>query len=373
MALEVNTSQAKKRAVKGEQPRARSVYFGKKLCLKDRMFFTEQLALLLETGTALHGALQALRNQTSNPALQSVIHELMDEVSTGKPFSHALSKHPAFFPATYVNLVAAAEAGGFLDRVLQELLQMDERREELRRTLVSTMSYPVFLIVFSIAVVIFILAVVFPKFAELFSSIRDQLPATTLVLMRASNLVHDHWLVLGTCLTAVLASIFWWLVTPFGRETMDRIKMRLYYVRDIYIQLYLVQSLRVMGLSLANGVSVPDTLVSCREVVANRVFQKFIGHIERSVQEGKGLAIAFTESDFIPSAVKQMVATGEETGNLPRIMSRVADYYERELNKRLTALARIVEPLMLLAMGGVVGLIVSSLILPIFKLSRVVT
>ena len=138
------------------------------------------------------------------------------------------------------------------------------------------------------------------------------------------------------------------------------------------MQLYLVQSLRVMGLSLGNGVSVMDTLASCRDVVDNSLYRRFINQVEAKVQEGEGLAAAFSEAEFIPPAVRQMVSTGEETGNLPRVMSRVAAYYERELDKRLAAFARAVEPVMLIVMGAVVGLIVSSLILPIFKLSRAV-
>jgi len=130
--------------------------------------------------------------------------------------------------------------------------------------------------------------------------------------------------------------------------------------------------MRVLGLSLANGVTVPDALASCREVVSNKVFQRFLSGVEEKVNEGGGFAAAFQTEDFIPPLVRQMVTTGEETGNLPKILSRVADYYERELAKQLASFSRMVEPVMLIVMGGVVGLIVSSLILPIFKLSQAV-
>jgi len=237
---------------------------------------------------------------------------------------------------------------------------------------VSALSYPIFLILFSIGVVLFVLVVVFPKFADMFSAIRDQLPFTTLFLMGASDVLRQQWpLLLGGLLAALAVSVYW-LRTPSGREVLDQSKMRLFYFRDIFIQIYLVQSLRVIGLSLANGVSVMDALGSCREVVQNRVFRRFIGGIEERVHEGAGFAIAFQQADFIPPAVRQMVTTGEATGNLPRVLSRIADYYERELGKRLATFSRLVEPVMLLVMGGVVGLIVSSLILPIFKLSRAV-
>ena len=186
--------------------------------------------------------------------------------------------------------------------------------------------------------------------------------------MAASDVMIKHWFALSTGVVAALVGVAWWSKTPAGRFATDRFKMRAWYARDIFVQIYLTQSLRVIGLSLANGVSVMDALASCREVVSNHVFQRFISDVENKVKEGGGFSAAFQQADFIPETVRQMVTTGEETGNLPRVLGRVADYYERELTKRLAAFARIIEPLMLLVMGGVVGLIVSSLILPIFKL-----
>ena len=176
--------------------------------VKERLFFTEQLALLLETGTALHAALQLLKQQSGNPGFVRVIDALHHDIAEGKTFSTALARHPSLFPVTYVNLVGAAENGGFLDKVLRELVEMDERREQLHSKLISALSYPVFLILFSTAVVIFVLVAVFPKFADLFSSIRDQLPVTTIALMNASTLLLNYWWAL---LAGLLDNMsFWW-------------------------------------------------------------------------------------------------------------------------------------------------------------------
>lgn len=345
----------------------------RKLTARDRMFFTERLSLLLETGTALHAALRALKRQSENPEMVRVIAGLEGQISEGKAFSAALQQYPDLFPGTYVKLVAAAEVGGFLDRVLAELVKMDERREELHRTVVAALSYPIFLIVFSMATVLFVLVVVFPKFANLFAPIRDQLPTTTLFLMAASDTLVRHWAALSVGAVAAVACAVWWSNTTAGRTAIDRVKMRAWYVRDIFVEIYLTQSLRVIGLSLGNGVSARDALASCREVVSNRVFQRFILRVESQIEEGRGFSAAFQQAAFLPETVRQIVATGEETGTLPRVLGRLADFYERELTKRVTAFSRVIEPLMLLVMGGVVGLIVSSLILPIFKLSRAVT
>ena len=337
---------------------------------EDRMFFTEQLSLLLETGSALLTALQSIRKQITNPAMTELVDDLIDSVTGGSSFSHALSKHPELFSTTYVNLVAAAETGGFMHRVLDELVRMEEKRDELRRTVTGALSYPGFLMVFSVAVVIFVLVAVFPKFADLFEGIQDELPGTTVFLMGASRVLLDHWLALLIGLVAVVAILVWWFRSETGIAFIDQVKMRTPVLKDIFIQVYLIQSLRVMGLSMANGVTVPDTLVSCREVVSNKTFQVFLNRVEHYVSEGAGFAIGFNETDFIPVTVKQMISTGEESGNLPKVLGRISEYYERELHKRLATFARAIEPIMLVFMGGVVGLIVSSLILPIFKLSQ---
>jgi len=339
---------------------------------QDRIFFTEQLALLLETGTPLHTALGAISGQLASPGMRTIVEGLREMVTNGSSFSHALARYPELFPTSYVKLVAAAEEGGFLDNVLTELRNMDEKRAELRRTVLSALSYPAFLICFSLFVVIFVLVVVFPKFADMFARIADRLPVTTLVLMRVSHFLNHYWPLLLAGLVAGTALLVWWLKSAAGRAALDRARMSLFGVREIYIRIYLIRSLRLLALSLGNGVSVPDALLACREVVQNRVFRTFLGSIETRVNDGGGFAASFQEARFIPPMVSQMVTTGEETGRLPLVLGRIADHYERELARTLAAFSRLVEPVMLIIMGGVVGLIVSSLILPIFKLSQAV-
>lgn len=345
----------------------------KKFTTKDRMFFTEQLSLLLETGNSLIESLRSVAAHSQNPRLRAVIEQMIVEITEGNSFSAALQKREDLFPTTYINLIKASENGGFTAEVLAELLEMDEKRERLDATLKSALSYPAFLMLFSLAVVIFVLIVVFPKFAEMFVNIADELPLSTKVLMWLSDKMLDFWplIIAGTAGLLFLAHS--WLNSTGGMQIIDTIKLRVPFVRQIFIELYVVQSMRVMGLSLGNGVSVMDTLASCRDVVRNHHYQQFMYFLETSVQEGKGLGYGFKQTDLVPDIVRQMVITGEESGSLPKVMHRIASYYERQLEKRLTMLAKAAEPAMLLIMGVVVGLLVSSLILPIFKLSRAVT
>jgi len=336
--------------------------------VQDRMLFTERLALLLETGVPLHTALQSLHQQTDQPRQQAMIAAMSDDILAGERFSNALARHD-LFPSTYVNLVSASEAGGFLPEVLAQLVEMDEKEDRLRRTLVSSLTYPLFLLAFSFAVVLFVLVYVFPKFAVMFASIHDKLPITTRILMVVSEVLTTHGALVAAG-AAGLAAGGWMLARrPGVRAALDRATLRLPFVRDIFAKVYLTRLLRVMGISLQRGVTILATLEACREVVGNADVQRFILELELDVTEGKGIASGFQRSGFVPPSVRQMIATGEATGTLGRVMGRIADAYDRDLTKQLGQLSKLAEPVMLMIMGVMVGTIVSSLILPVFKLS----
>ena len=339
---------------------------------KDRQFFTEQLSMLLDTGTALHAALQALARQAENPALVRLIDSLVSDIGEGRSFAQALARHPEVFPRSYVALVAASENGGYLHKVLEQLQQLEEKRVALRDTVLSALSYPAFLVLFSLAVVVFVLVVVFPKFADMFSRIRDKLPAITRLLMATSELLIQYWYLLLPGVAALLALAAYALRTPAGRDRMARWKLSLPVLRDIFVPFYFTQILRVTSLSLANGVPLMEALAASREVVDNSAFRAFLRRVEASIEQGSGIAAGFEQASFVPNIVRQMISTGEATGNLARVMGRIADHYERELSRKVAFVSRMAEPLMLIVMGGVVGLIVASLILPIFQLSRTV-
>ena len=372
MALELLADQEDRSMVTepGGKPR-RLPLFNRGIGSKDRMFFTEQLALLIETGMPVHQALIILRDQV-DPRLADVIGDLNEMLSAGKSLSYALEQHPEVFSTTYVNLVAASEGGGFMHEVLTRLLNMEEKREELRSTLISAFTYPAFLVSFSILVVVFVLVFVFPKFGALFLAIEDELPATTVFLLAASDLLRDQWMLLLGLLAGGGFACARWFATDAGRGVVDRAKLRVPFVSTIFTQLYLVQSLRVLSLSISNGVSIVDSLNACRDVVDNGVFRKFLRDVEATVIQGGKVGDGFAASPVIPNLAKQMIATGEEAGNLGVVTDRMAQFYQRELNKKLDRLTKIIEPVMLLVMGVVVGVIVSSLILPIFKLSHAV-
>ena len=348
------------------------LFQSKNITAKDRIFFFQQIQLLLQTGTPLRSGLSALAQQSDKAGMRRLLNTLTEAIDNGQSFSAALTRFPYVFNATHINLISAGEQGGYLDKVLKQIIDMEERRANLKDTLKSAISYPVFLAGFSFGVVIFILVVVFPKFEVLFEKIHDHLPVTTKFLMWLSDTLTNHWLLLMIGFSILMILVYFWLTSEAGRNQFDRYKLSIPIFKDVFTQIYLVQSLRVMYLSLNNGVTIVDTLSSCKAAVQNKIYENFLINVEKKVQEGSGISEGFSQVDFIPPLVKQMMATGEEAGQLPVVMGKIADYYEAELLKKLKALSKLAEPIMLVLMGALVGVIVSSLILPIFMLSRVV-
>ena len=345
---------------------------GGRISAKDRMFFTEQLALMLATGTALYPSLQSIAQQMKSSPMHNTVLEIADGVMNGRSLSEELAAHPRVFTPVYVSLVAASEGGGFLHEVLEQLCSMEEQNAKLKATLVSAFSYPAFLIVFSIFVLAFVLLVVFPKFAELFTAIGDQLPASTKVLMATSNFLLDQWLLVLVGLVGVILAATLWLRTPLGRAFADQTKLSAPLLSRVWQQVYLVLILRVLGLSIQHGVSLVDAVRTSRDVVTNGVVQKFLLGLSETLQQGGRLAQGLGHASWLPDLAKQMLTTAEESGSLAPVMLRLADYYNRELDRLLERFSKMIEPIMLVVMGALVGLLVSSMILPIFKLSSAV-
>ena len=344
----------------------------KKITSKDRMFFIEQLALMIETGSDLHTSLDVLQQQSKHPELVRVISNIRDDISEGKTFSKAMAKHPEVFSSTYVSLIAASESGGYLQRILEHLVEMEKQRDELNTSLVSAVSYPAFLMVFSVAMVVFILVVVFPKFAEMFVAIQDQLPSTTIFLMAASHIIIEYWWALLIGIFALVMGFSAWLKSESGHHKMSSFKLKAPGIKHIFIKIYLIQIMRVLGLSLKHGVNLVEALEIAKDVAKNHVFHQFVDKLINYINDGKKLAFGFNQAEFIPPMVKQMITTGEETGNLALVSTRIADYFQKELEKQLQLVTKAIEPIMLIVMGIIVGVLVSSLILPIFKLSHAV-
>lgn len=346
--------------------------FQAKVSTDDVMFFTSQFSMMLETGIPINTSIRTISDQVKHPQFKKILIEVVGQIEEGVTLFVALSKYPQIFPQVYISMVRAGEAGGNLREMLDQQVAFQKKRDEILSTLKSAMAYPIFLVFISVSVILFILTFVFPKFEDLFDQIGSQLPASTQVLVFLSHFLRDHF-------TAVLIGIgglggIAWksLSSQKGKAAFGRLILSLPIIKEFVAKFYISQFMRTLGVLIGSGVLLMEAITVCKGVVANSVFGRFMDHLLESVEGGKGLAKPMEEAPFLPNMVKQMIRTGEETGNLPKAMARIADYYDQELSRNVKTLSAVLEPIFLTLMGLVVGVVVISLVLPIFKLTQAV-
>ena len=337
-----------------------------------RREFTEQLLLLLDAKMALVPALESIVDHSPDKGMKLLVESMRDSIAEGSSFADTLARHPGTFSSTYVILVRAAEAGGYVPKVLRHLLAIDERDQALRSTLGAAFSYPIFLIAFSGAVILFVLAFVFPKFTDMFAGMGGDLPATTVALMATSDFLLTHYAWLAPAAGGFVVVCVWWLSSPAGASWLHDMSDRIPLVNGIMTRVYLIHTLRSLHMSLENGVTFVEALDAAADAAPNTRFRRTLHVVLDSVNAGEGAAKAFREARFLPQLARDLLATGEEAGDMGLVSGRLATHYETELERLLVKLSKIIEPALLLVMGAVVGVIVASLILPIFKLANAV-
>jgi type II secretory pathway component PulF len=344
----------------------------KKVPLEEVVFFTQQLALLLQTGNGLVPSISALAGQVGSPVLQRVLREVHSRLEEGNELSESLRQHPATFDHMYVSLVKAGEATRHRRESLERLLGILDIRRRLQSRIREAMTYPALLAVVMTAVIIFVFTFMIPRFAELFSSLGDDLPASTRLLVGLSDQIRSRWWVWVPML--ILAGVGAGRLgrTAFLRRTWARVKMSLPVAGKLYAEAYLFQLSSTLGLLLGSRVPHLEAIRIVRDVVKTPRYESFFANLEKNVEAGRGVAPAFQEASFFPDTVKLMVTTGESSGALDTVMGRLADHYREELESDIRRLSSMLEPAMLVGMGLMVGFIAISLIVPILRMSRTI-
>lgn len=339
---------------------------------KEVIFFTSQLALMLEVGTPLINGLAALEKQTKNPAFKDVIRALHRDIEEGQQLSDALRRHPRVFNHVYTSMIKAGETGGFLKEILERLAEMQEKRLALIAQLRSTLTYPAILCLVGFLVVIFVLVGVLPKFSTFFAGKEQILPVSTRLLMALSASLRGYWWAYIVTTLGLAIGIKLWKESEPGQTMIDRVCVSGPILARLYNKIYTCQLLRTLGHLMDSQVPLLEALEVTRSTIKNRYFRSFIDKITDHVEKGGRFAQPFTTYPYVLDSVKQMVATGEEVGNLPRVMLRLAEYYDIEVDRELKNIASLIEPLALILLGGVVGVIVGSVILPLFRLAHAI-
>jgi type IV pilus assembly protein PilC len=340
--------------------------------LDELVLFTQQLALLLQTGNAIVPSIDALAAQAHAPALRAALRAVHQRLEAGAELSESLERHPKVFDRLYVSIVRAGEASGEMRQGLEALAGMLEIRRRLRARLREAMTYPIVLSVIMTGVVIFMLTYMFPRFADLFADLGDDLPITTRILMGLASFVRSRWYVLPPIAGALGFGAHRLWQTELVRGGWDRLKLSLPLVGRLYREAYLYQLFASLSLLLGSHVPHLDAIRISRQAVQNVRYTAFFDRLAELVEAGRGVAQAFLEAPFFPGAVKLMVSTGETSGALPTVMGRLSDRYREDLESDIRRLSTMIEPIMLVVMGVVVGLVAVSFITPLFKLSRAV-
>ncbi|HXP63236.1 MAG TPA: type II secretion system F family protein [Dongiaceae bacterium] len=346
---------------------------GGRVPLKDLVLFTRQFATMFDAGMSVVGCFKGLEKQTRNKMMRHVIQDLCARIERGDSLSDALAKNPHVFDKLYLCMAAAGEKGGMLAEILSRIATYLENTARLRRKVKSAMMYPTVVTVVAIGITIFLLAKVVPVFAEIFESFKGKLPAPTVVLIGLSDIVR-HWLLLILLgMGGVVYGWFHFIKTRIGREFWDTWRIRLPMFGPIAHSICLARFARTYSSLVRSGVPILSVMQTVSEACGNVVMEKAINAAAQDLQLGEGISDSLGKHPVFPDMVIRMMSVGEQTGKIDHMMERVADYLDEEVEGVLSGLTSMIEPLLVVFLGVVVGSIVICVFLPIFKLSSIIT
>jgi len=335
---------------------------------RDLLVITQELSALLQAGLPLDKSLATLAELADKPELKAIMGEVLQSVRGGKSFAEALAKHK-FFPSIYVNMVRAGEIGGFLDAVLLRLLEYLERSQAVRDEARAALAYPVVLTCAMGASILILLTYVLPKFSALFTDLGKTLPLSARVVLGVSDAVRGYWW-LGLGIIGLVAFVIRWYVrSPAGSWAFDQWKLRVVLLGDVLRKLEVAKIARTLGTLLKSGVPMVQALGIVKEIAGNQVVARSLAEVEVGVREGAGVAEPLARSGVFPPLAIQMISVGEETGRLDDMLLKVAEYFDRETSTRIQQFTRLLEPVLILVMGLIVGFIVVSMLSAIFSVN----
>ncbi len=337
---------------------------------KTLMIFTRQLATLVDSGLPLLRGLNVLGKQERDSVLKRTITQLADGVQSGGTFSESLAQHPQIFNNLYINMVKAGEVGGVLEVVLSRLAEFQEKAAKIKSKVLAAMVYPVIVLVLAIAIMGFLLVFIVPKFEQIFHDMLGDkpLPAITQFVIGVSKLVQSHWLVIIGVFIAVIAGYKFTNRTAGGRTLIDRIKLRVPLFGDVIRKTAISRFSRTLGTLVTSGVPILQALNITRETAGNTVIANAIGRVHDSVKEGESIVQPLEASGAFPPMVVSMIDVGEETGQLPEMLLRIANVYDEEVDNSVAAMTAALEPIMIVFLALVVGTIVIALFMPLISI-----
>ncbi len=345
---------------------------GAKVSDKDIVVFTRQFATMIDAGLPLVQCLEILASQQDNKVLKKTLTEIRQSVEGGSTFAAALKQHPKVFSSLYANMVEAGEAGGILDTILNRLAQYMEKAMALKKKVKSAMIYPSTIVTVAVAVVIFLLVFVIPTFKAMFEGFGAALPLPTQIVLEMSRLVIAYfWVGIGV-IVGLIVAVRWWYGTSSGRINIDRFLLRLPIIGILLRKVAVAKFTRTLGTLISSGVAILDGLDITARTAGNKIVEIAVLKTRASIAEGKTIAEPLRDSGVFPPMVVQMIAVGEQTGALDAMLGKIADFYDEEVDTAVANLTALLEPMLMVFLGIVIGGVVIAMYLPIFKLVTVV-
>jgi type IV pilus assembly protein PilC len=345
--------------------------FGSPVNQKDIVIFTRQFATMIDAGLPLVQCLEILSSQTDNKAFGKAIRDVKEQVEAGGTFASSLKRHPKIFSDLYSNMVAAGEVGGILDTILTRLAAYMEKIVKLKSKIKGAMIYPACIIGAAVLVTGILLVYVIPVFAELFHSFGQALPAPTQFVINLSNFTIHYFWYLIVLIVGAIGGVVVTYRTDRGRYFFDKYMLKLPVFGDIIRKSAIARFTRTLGTLVSSGVPILDALTITGRTAGNKIVEEAIFATRSSISEGKTIAEPLIASKVFPPMVCQMIAVGETTGSLDAMLQKIADFYEDEVDNAVANLTSLMEPMVILFLGGVIGGLVISMYLPIFKLGSV--
>ncbi len=343
-----------------------------KVSRKELAIFTRQFATMIDAGLPLVQCLDILGMQQENQGFKKVILKVKEDVESGSTFADALGKHPAVFDELFVNLVSAGEVGGILDTILARLAAYIEKAMKLAKQVKSAMVYPSTILAVAFIVTVVLLMYVIPIFGQMFQDFGQALPAPTVIVLALSAYTRKYFLVGIVLAVLLIMAIRWYYKRETGRRNIDRLLLRMPILGDLLRKISVARFSRTLGTMVSSGVPILESMDIVAKSAGNKIIEEAIVKARESISEGKTISEPLQDSKVFPLMVTQMVAVGEATGALDAMLNKIADFYDDEVDASVAALTSLLEPMLMIFLGVVIGGLVIAMYLPIFKLAGVV-
>lgn len=335
---------------------------------KDRVVFSRQLATLINAGLPLAQSLHTVRDQTPNKKLQSIAQDVLTSIEGGSTLSSAFGKHPGVFNDVFIALVSAGEASGTLDQALERIADQQEKDAEIMSKVKGAMVYPLIVSFVMVAVIIFMLVTVVPQIGKLYKDLKQDLPLLTQIMVTTANFIQKFWYIVVIACGIGIYLLYQWSRTPEGRRVLDSIKLNAPMFGHLFRKLYMARFARTSETLMSTGVPMLETLAIAERAVNNVHVADAIKRAAEKVKGGKALSEALKGEDYILSLVPQMINIGEQSGGIDKMLAKAATFYENELDQTIKAISTMIEPVLMVMLAGVAGVMIGAVLFPIYNL-----